>query len=153
MSKENQLLKDSEVKPTEEMIASGLGLANDVYIKFIDRLRHNNITLMEWRYYNDGKAWLSKGEYNYLTARGTSKVKPIFWLSIWDGFFKVSFNFSKKTKDKLISLPISQKTKELIKNTKPNGNTMKFLSVIFDVKDEEQLEDIYILSEFRKENI
>lgn len=43
--------------------------------------------------YNDGKAWLSKGEYKWIIARGTNKVKPLFWLSIWEGFFKVSFFF------------------------------------------------------------
>lgn len=112
-----------------------------------------NLSLMDWRYYNDGKAWLSKGEYKWTTSRGTNKVKPIFWVSIWDKFFKISFNFSEKNKDTLLSLPMSEDTKEMIRNIKPNGDKMKFIPVIFDVDNSKVFNDIFVLVQFRKENI
>lgn len=148
-----QLLRDPNVNPSNEIIADGLGVANNTYIKFIDVLEHNDITLMDWRYYNDGKAWLSKGEYKWTTTRGTNKVKPIFWLSIWEGFFKVSFFFNEKTRNELLDLPISKEVKEMIRSIEPHGNKMPFLSVIFDVSNDKQLDDILVLSQFRKENI
>ncbi len=150
---EQQLLRDPSIKPTSEVIAKGLGSANNTYSKFIDGLKQRDITLMDWRYYNDGKAWLSKGEYKWATPRGTNKVKPIFWLSIWAGFFKTSFFFSANSKSELLTLPISQEAKEVIKNAKPMGKTMRSIPVVLDINVEKQLDDIYILSEYRKEKI
>lgn len=153
MNKAQQLLRDANVKPTDEIIANGLGATNNTYTKFIEELKNYDIFLMDWRYYNDGKAWLSKGEYKWTTSRGTNKVKPIFWLSIWDGFFKVSFYFSEKIRDELLALPITNESKELIKNAVTNGKTMRFIPIIFDIDDDKQLDDVYILAQFRKENI
>lgn len=148
-----QLLRDSNIKPTDNIIADCLGTTSDVYIKFLEALKEYDISLMDWRYYNDGKAWLSKGEYKWTTSRGTDKVKPVFWISIWIGFFKISFNLSEKAKDKLLALPISEATKEMIHNIKPSGNKMKYLPVIFDVYNELLFHDIFLLAAFRTENI
>ncbi|MFV0528412.1 MAG: DUF3788 family protein [Lachnospiraceae bacterium] len=148
-----QLLRDATIKPTAEIIADGLGVTNAIYTKFIEELRKYSISLMDWRYYNDGKAWLSKGEYKWTTARGTNKVKPIFWLSIWEESFRVSFNFSEKIRAELIALPISEATKKIICNTEPNGKTIKFLPIVFNITEGNQLNDIYVLVEFRKKHI
>lgn len=153
MNNAQQLLRDANIEPTVGIIAEGLGATNTVYVKFIEELKEYNISLMDWRYYNDGKAWLSKGEYKWTTARGTNKVKPVFWLSIWEGFFKVSFFFSEKIRTELLSLPISTDAKEIIKNTEATGKTMKSISIIFDITDKYQLNDVYVLAEFRKEKI
>jgi hypothetical protein len=146
-----QLLRDSENKPTSEIIAEGLGNANQTYKKFIQELgEHYGITLMDWRYYNDGKAWLSKGEYHWKTVRGTNKVKPIFWLSIWEGFFKVSFFFSTDIQDELQALQISQETRDIIAHAKPMGKTMRFIPIVIDIKADHQLGDVYAIAELRK---
>lgn len=148
-----QLLRDVNEIPTSESIANGLGTAYDVYIKFLENLQQIEISLMDWRFYNDGKAWLTKGEYKWITKRGTHKVKPIFWLSIWESFFKISFFFSDKIRDELLALPITKETKEVIKKAKTMGKTFQYLPIIFDVSDEHQLNDLCILSNFRKDNI
>ena len=150
---EQQLLRDPDILPTNEVIAEGLGAAYETYTKFIDELEQIGITLMDWRYYNDGKAWLSKGEYKWTTPRGANKVKPIFWLSIWEGFFKISFFFSASVGAELQNLPISQETKELIENAKPMGKTMRFMPVVIDVKTDRQLNDVYTMAQFRKERV
>lgn len=150
MKTENQLLKDRNIQPTTEIIALGLGKANSTFVKFVNEIKLYGITLMDWRYYNDGKAWLSKGEYRWVTARGTNKVKPIFWLSIWEGFFKVSFFFGASVLDELVNLPISETTKELIKNAQLGGKQIQFIPVIFDIEDETLLNDVYELAKFRK---
>ena len=150
---EKQLLRDQIIEPTDEIIAVGLGAANDVYVKFIEELKEYGITLMDWRFYNDGKAWLSKGEYKWTTPRGANKVKPIFWLSIWEGFFRISFFFSTSLKDELQNLPISQETKEIIENAKPMGKTMRFIPVVMDIKTDQQLSDVYAIAQFRKVKI
>lgn len=153
MEEKRQLLRDPSTKPTDEMIAEALGVTNNIYVQWIKQLKQYNITLMEWRYYNDAKSWLSKGEYHWKSVRGKDRVTPNFWLSIWDGFFKVTFFFSEKTIYQLLSLPLSQEVKEMIRDSDLSGKTMKYISVSFDVKNEKQLQDIYLLTEFRKENI
>jgi len=146
-----QLLRNPDVQPTYEIIAEGLGEVYKTYTKFVRGLEHYDITLMDWRFYHDGKAWLSKGEYKWITPRGTQKVKPIFWLSIWNGFFRVSFFVSCAVQEELLQLPISQSAKDLISNAKPLGKTMRFLPIVFDVSNEVQLHDLYALSVFRKQ--
>jgi hypothetical protein len=146
-----QLLRDPGIEPTSEIIAAGLGAAYEPYMKFVQELADRyGITLMDWRFYNDGKAWLSKGEYKWTTARGANKVKPIFWLSIWEGFFKVSFFFSAGVRDELQSLPISEETKEIIKNAQPMGKTARFIPLVMDIDNDRQLSDVYAIAEFRK---
>lgn len=85
MNNAHQLLRDANIAPTGDVIAEALGTANAAYLKFIEELQQQGSSLMEWRFYNAGKAWLTKGEYKWTTAKGTNKVKPIFWLSIWAG--------------------------------------------------------------------
>lgn len=148
-----QLLKNPNEKPTIEIIAKGLGEASKAYAKFLNELNNHDITLMEWRYYNDGKAWLSKGEYKWTTPRGANKVKPLFWLSIWEGFFKVSFYFNDNIRPELLNLGLSDDVKEIIENAKPMGKTMRFIPLTIDVKTDKQLENIYILAKYRKNNI
>lgn len=146
-------MRNPDIEPTAEIIAEGLGEANNVYTTFLEKLKEYDVSLMDWRFYNDGKAWLSKGEYKWTTARGTNKVKPLFWLSIWEGFFKVSFNFSIKVQNELLNLPISREAKAIIENADVKGKTMRFTPVIFDVDNESQFDDVFALMQFRKEKI
>jgi len=80
---EQQLLRDPGVEPTNETIAEGLGASYGAYVKFIEGLEKHDIQV-DWRYYNDGKAWLGKGLYKWVTTRGTQKEATVFWLSIWE---------------------------------------------------------------------
>lgn len=97
MEGKKQLFRDKNVKPTEQLIAESLGEGYVIYQRFIETLENEGISLMDWRYYQDGKAWLSKGEYKWTTTRGTNKVKPIFWLSMWEDFFKSPFTLARKS--------------------------------------------------------
>ena len=145
-----QLLRDPDIQPTDAIIAAGLGGASGTFNKFVDELREIGITLMDWRYYNDGKAWLSKGEYKWTTPRGANKVVPIFWLSIWEGFFRVVFFFGYAMKEELLSLPISPQAKEIISNTAPMGKKVLSLPVVLEISSDDQLADVYELAELRK---
>lgn len=153
MNEKIQLLRNPDIEPTDKVIAAGLGQANKTYVKFVDELKQYDIDLMQWRYYNDGNAWLTKGEYKWTTPRGANKVKPIFWLSIWEGFFKITFFFASSIQAGLLDLPISKDAKESIKNAKPMGKTMRFLPIVLDIKTDKQLDDVYALAEFRKTKV
>jgi hypothetical protein len=142
-----QLLRDPDSEPTSELIAEGLGAANAVFVKFIDGLEEHAVGV-NWSYYNDGKAWLGKAHHRWTTARGTQKEVTAFWLSIWDGFFRVSLFVPEKARADALSLTLSNKTAKMIENAKPMGK-LKFFSLVFDLNSTELFDDIYTLVDFR----
>jgi hypothetical protein len=142
-----QLLRDPGVEPTSEIIAAGLGTANSVYTQFINRLETLGVEV-EWRYYNDGKAWLGKGVYKWTTARGAQKEKTAFWLSIWEGFFKVSIFIPEKARADALGLPLGDETKKMIENSEQIGK-LKFFPLVFDLSSDELFDDVYTLADFR----
>ena len=126
--KEMQLLRDVNIEPTSTNIATGLGFANDAYVIFLEKLKEHDIELA-WRYYNDGKAWLGKGLYKWTTRRETQKETTAFWLSIWEGFFKVTIYIPEKYRLDALSLPVSDNMKETIEDAKQMGK-LKFFPLI-----------------------
>ncbi len=77
-------LSDPAVFPSEEVLAGILGgrakAALDALLEE-NRAAHPTFT-SEWRYYNDGKRWLMKGQV---------KQKTVFWLSAATGSFRVTY--------------------------------------------------------------
>lgn len=134
---ERPLLNDGNQYPTDIMLASALGSSMEVYQAFIDSLSKYQIEL-EWHYYNDSKSWLGKA---------VSKKKTVFWLSVWQGFFKVSFHFSEKARLGVMNLPISIETKVHLENAPIKG---KLVSVAIDVSDQGHLEDIFTLVSYKQ---
>lgn len=143
-----QLLRDPDIQPTSDVIKNALGDANNAYIRFIDELANHNIDL-EWRYYYDGKAWLSKGLYMYKGARGGQKVNTIFWLSVWNGYFKVTVFVPQISRDDVLSLPLSNAVKQIAAASKQMGK-LKFFPVVIDFYSDEMLKDVFTLVEFKK---
>lgn len=76
-----QMLRDPDTEPTAGVIEQILGEGNYAYLTFLKCLADKDIQL-EWRYYNDGKAWLGKGICRYRGARGGLKEQTVFWLSV-----------------------------------------------------------------------
>ena len=134
---ERPLLNDGNQYPTDIMLASALGSSMDVYQAFIDSLLKYQIEL-EWHYYNDSKSWLGKA---------VSKKKTVFWLAVWQGFFKVSFHFSEKARLGIMNLLISFETKVHLENAPIKG---KLVSVAIDVSDQGHLEDIFTLVSYKQ---
>lgn len=144
-----QLLRNPNIQPTSDIIAEALQDANDSYIKFLNELANQDIDL-EWRYYTDGKAWLGKGLYKWLGVRGGQKVTTVFWLSIWEGFFKITIYIPEKARDDLFSLPLNNTTKQMINDSKQMGNRLKFFPLVFELNSNESFEQIHILFDFKK---
>ena len=143
-----QLLRNPDIAPTSEVISEALGAVNVEYVKFIDALKHCDIEV-EWRYYNDGKSWLGKGLYKWTGTRGGQKEVTAFWLSIWDGFFKVTFYIPEKARSEALELPVGEDINAMLAAAKPMGK-LKFFPLTFDLKSDELFDDIYTLVNFRK---
>ena len=144
-----QLLRNPDIQPTSDIIAEALQDANDSYIKFLNELANQDIDL-EWRYYTDGKAWLGKGLYKWLGVRGGQKVTTVFWLSIWEAFFKITIYIPEKARDDLFSLPLNNTVKQMINDSKQMGNRLKFFPLVFELNSNELFEQIHILFDFKK---
>jgi hypothetical protein len=129
-----QLLRDASIFPSHAVLAEALGAAYAVYMDFMNRLQGINIET-EWRYYNDGKAWLGKN---------THKKKTVFWLSVWDGFFKVSMFFTEKTSAGIAELLVDKEYKTF----EPLWAKLKPL--VISVKAGTGLDDLFKVIEYKK---
>ena len=148
-SSDKQLLRNPDIQPTSDIIAEALQDTNDSYIRFLNELANQDIDL-EWRYYTDGKAWLGKGLYKWLGVRGGQKVTTVFWLSIWEAFFKITIYIPEKARDDLFSLPLNNTVKQMINDSKQMGNRLKFFPLVFELNSNESFEEIHILFDFKK---
>jgi len=148
MEMPEQLLRDPNIEPANEVLAAALGETNGAYLKFIEGLKSRDIDLT-YRYYADGKAWLGKGLYRRTGARGGQKEMTAFWLSIWDGFFKVTIYIPEKVRADALSLPLHDKIKAMIDDPKQMGK-LKFFPLIFDLRSDELFDAVYTLIDFRK---
>ena len=142
-----QLLRDPTVEPTGEVIADGLGGVYDAYVRFVEGLEPLSVEVA-WRYYNDGKAWLGKAQHKWTTSRGTAKELTAFWLSIWDGFFRLAFYIPEKARLDMVDLPLSDEVMDMAQNAKQMGK-LKFFPLVFDVRSDEGFDDLYTLVSFR----
>lgn len=143
-----QLLREQSIEPTVEIILAGLGKASSAYLRFVEELESLNVEV-HWRYYQDGKAWLGKGLYKWTSSRGTPKEINTFWLSIWEGFFKVAFYIPEKNRAEALSLPLTNATKTMIMNAKQVGK-LKFFPLVFDLCSGDHFSDMRTLVNFKK---
>ena len=132
-------LRDAEIFPSDRVLKDTLGDVYDVLESFLATITNEAYLLnIEWRYYNDGKAWLCKVQH---------KKKTILWLSVWEGFFKVSFFFTEKHLEAIAALDISETIKEEFSITKP---VVRLIPMIIDVTNENQLNDLLTVVRFKK---
>lgn len=143
-----QLLRSPDLQPTSDVVAKALEEANEAYMKFVNELANHDIQLV-WHYYNDGKAWLAKGLYQWTGVRGGQKEITVFWLSIWDGFFKVTIYIPEKNRAEIDNIPFEHEIKRMIADSKQMGK-LKTFPLVFDVCSDEMLEAIFSLVDFKK---
>lgn len=132
-------LRDAEIFPSDRVLKDTLGDVYDVLESFLATITNEAYLLsFEWRYYNDGKAWLCKVQH---------KKKTILWLSVWEGFFKVSFFFTEKHLEAIAALDISEAIKTELASAKPVG---RLIPMIFNINNANQLEELLTVVRFKK---
>ncbi|MEA4935937.1 hypothetical protein SDC9_205402 [bioreactor metagenome] len=131
---EAQLLRDQQIYPDESVLKSALDKSFDAWEKLETILSSEEYKFdFQWHYYNDGKAWLCKVVY---------KKKTVFWLSVWDKFFKTSFFFTEKNASGVHLLEIDEQIKEYFNNSRPIG---KLIPLVVNVESKEQINDLLII--------
>ena len=136
---EKPLLREPSVLPEKEVLEDVLGDSYTVYAELMEIVTGAEYGLVpQWNYYNDGKAWLCKVCY---------KKKTIFWLSVWDKFFKTGFYFTEKTGFGIMELDIDESLKESFSSNKSIG---KLIPLAFDMKRKDQLGDLLKVIKYKK---
>lgn len=143
-----QMLRNPDIQASSDVIAKALGESNNAYIKFINELASHDIHL-KWRYYNDGKAWLAKGLFKWTGVRGGQNETTVFWLSIWDGFFKLTIYIPEKKRTDVLNLPLDNEIKLIIAASQQMGK-LKYFPIVFDLCSDEIFEAVFLLVDFRK---
>lgn len=127
---ENPVLTDKSVFPTEEIVFSHLGKTKTIWKSVFQYIHNNHPDLSEeWRYYNDGKSWLLKV---------TQKSKTIFWLSVIDKSFRITFYLGNKAEESILKNPISKPLKKKIEGSQKFGN-LRDVTFIMNNKENSEL--------------
>jgi hypothetical protein len=138
-SMEGPLLKEKDVLPTMEVLENVLGESYSAYIELMGIMTNPEFGLVtQWHYYSDGKAWLCKVSY---------KKKTVFWLSVWDKFFKVGFYFTEKNSSGVLKLDIEEKIKEDFVQRKSIG---KLMPLSININSREQIADVLKIIGYKK---
>ena len=125
------LLREPETYPSGEVLKNLLGSAYEA----LEELEMHSGLTFEWRYYKDSKAWLCKVCH---------KKKTVFWLSVWDGFFKTTFFFLERHLEGIAALEIDTNSYELQKEWG------KMIPFIFNIRNNQQLSDLLKMVAFKK---
>ena len=143
-----QLLRDPDIQPSIDVISKALGGAYDTYTKFANELSNLDIQI-SWGYYNDGKAWLAKGLHKWTGIRGGQNETTVFWLSIWDGFFKVTFYVPEKSRSDIYNLQLGDDVNLMVADSNQMGK-LKYFPITFDLDSDEMLKTVFLLADFKK---
>jgi len=132
------ILTDKEQFPTEEIIFSHIGESRIHWETIFEHI-HDNYPefLAEWRYYSDGKSWLLKT---------TKMSKTIFWLSVVQNSFKITFYFGDKAEPVILASTISGSLKGSFQNGKRFG---KIRAITVQVENGDDVENVKSLIEIK----
>ena len=133
------ILNNRDISPTSSVLEKALGRAFPAYQELMSVITTTDIDLSpEWHYYNDGKAWLCKVQY---------KKKTIFWLSVFNKYFKVGFYFSERTCAGIGELNIDDNIKRKFAETRAIGK-LHPLSIM--VNNKTKLHDVLVVLKYKK---
>ena len=131
---EKRLLSDENVFPSEEIVFSHIGKSKILWESIFGYIHTHHPDFSEqWRYYKDGKSWLLKV---------TRKSKTIFWLSILQDSFRITFYFGDKAEPAILESTISGKLKNAFKNDKRYNKIRGITLTIKENKDIEYVKSL-----------
>jgi len=122
---EQQILWDKNLYPSDEVIFSHIGKSKQLWIALFEYIHSNHADFSEeWRYYNDGKSWLMKVQ---------RKSKTVFWLSLFEKTFRISFYYTDRAEKAILESDISEELKNAFVNGKSYGR-LRGMTIVFKKK-------------------
>lgn len=132
-----QLLRTALEEPNTDMLQKLLHKYYICYKDFINTITTEYALTCSWNFYKDGNAWLCKI---------IQKKKTVCWLSVWDTGAKISFYFTEKHKDTVLSLNISEALKQQFISAKNIG---KLLPLTIDLNNTSAVNDALLVTTFK----
>lgn len=133
------IMKDRNIFPDNDVLKKALKDKFEVFQELEISITNDIHKLVhEWRYYNDGKAWLYKAQY---------KKKTVLWLTVVSTGFIVTFYFNEKNYEGVFGLPIANTIKENFQNVELVG---KLHPLQIYVNNFNQISDIQEIIEYKK---
>ncbi len=145
---ERPQLRDPAMMPTYEVLEQILKNSYTAYETLQNNLPGLEIE-QEWQWYTPHKVWYAKGQHFLKTPRGAKKVKNLYWLYVFDGYFSVAVWFKEKNRQEVLNAGVSEDTKRLAHNAETMGKLPTF-PVVFDITGPELPTDIYTLLSCKK---
>jgi hypothetical protein len=134
------LLNDKNEYPDDDVLTKYLGKTKAAWDLFVTKISSDYGTMsLEWRYYNDGEAWLCKLVH---------KKKTVCWISIWQNYFKIAFYFTDKHNKDINNLKIDQGLKN---NYMSNKSIGKLKPLAIEVKTKKVLSNVFELIKYKSE--
>jgi len=138
--KENLLLSDKQIYPTDEYIFSIIGDKKKLWESIMNYMSNNyKDSSGEWNFYNDGKRWLFKMVH---------KKKTIFWIGILDDTFRVTFWFSDKAEPLITECNLSGSIKDEFRTSKKYG---AIRAVTVKINDSADVDNVLRLIEIKNQ--
>lgn len=121
------ILFDSDIYPSDAIIFEHIGEYKTLWNCFFKEIADDYPTLNgNWKYYNDVKSWLYKM---------TNKSKTIFWLSLYENSFRVTYYFNSKNEDFVYNSSLPQEIKDSFK-TMNSGKKFKNFTITVKSRDD-----------------
>lgn len=136
------VLNDKQIEPTEALISSIIGNKQLIWKQAMNYLYDNNKDISEvWKYYKDGKSWL---------FRSLKKKKTIFWISVLEDTFQITFWFPVRLEPKITESDLANSIKTQYINAKTFNNTR---GISINIQDSNDLVNIKGLIDFKLKNL
>ncbi|MBK8946513.1 MAG: DUF3788 family protein [Ignavibacteriae bacterium] len=136
---EKPILTDPNIFPNDELIFSIIGKKQKFWEILFSMISLNYPEInKEWRYYNDGKSWLLKV---------TKKTKTIFWLTVFEKNFRITFYFGEKAEAEIINSKISEELKVQFLTGQKFG---KIRAISIDFSKQKDIENVKLLIELKQ---
>ena len=106
-----KLLMEQEIFPSSTVLENEFG--KEIYSVFGELETH--LTQAE---YGLTFNWLYQHKIHSWLCSVCCQTKIVFWISAWNGFLKIFFNFTQEEKECIVSLEINETIKEDLRNSK-----------------------------------
>jgi len=139
---EKPALGNPEEFPDENVLRNILGENYVLFEQLMDSAGHDSLNLEpEWKYYKDGHSWLCKVQ---------KKKKTVFWLSVFNGYFKVAFYFSAKLCEGIMDLEIDEAIKKQFEDASMIG---KVKPLVIDMDHQQKLQDVLLVAGYKTKHL
>lgn len=133
-TKEKFAFPDPDVKPDDQLIFSKIGEKMKLW-KNIMSFMSDNYKESEglWNYYKDGNQWLFKM---------VLKKKTVFWGTVLEGAFKITFYFGGKAEPVIVASDISDNAKQQYLTGPRYGKIRAITAMMNDLSDVETVKKL-----------